>query len=105
MPALDPKHALTVLTRLAGARRPNEAWKLEEALKGRLAALAGLALEVGAETGDPIGKVTASVLSTEADATLAEGLVRLLPPQTVALRELSAEVCRQCLEHSTSAAR
>src|SRR5688572_17683378 len=101
MPALDPKRALTVLTRLA-ARRPSEAWELEQALKGRLDALAVLALEVGAETGDPIGKAVASVLGIEPNATLAERLVRLLPAQTVALRELAVEVIRQCLEHERS---
>jgi tetratricopeptide (TPR) repeat protein len=93
---LDPKHALTVLTRLA-ARRPNETWKLGHALKGRLDALAVLALKVGAETGDPIGRVLASLLTTASDLDLIERIYQVLPAETVALREVALEVTRHRL--------
>lgn len=99
---LDPKSALTLLTRLA-QRRPVEARQLERALSGRFRRLASLAVDVAVETGDPIGRIAASLLDAEPDAALAERLFPLLPTETVALRELAVEVTRQCLAAARAA--
>jgi hypothetical protein len=94
--AMDAKHALTVLTRLA-ARRPTEVWKLEQALKGRLGALAVCALEVGTETGDPIGQAFDKLLREDQAPELAASLAGRIPKDTVALRELAATITEQAL--------
>jgi tetratricopeptide (TPR) repeat protein len=99
---LDPKSALTLLTRLA-RRRPVEARQLKRALSGRFRRLVSLAVDVAIETGDPIGRIAASLLEAEPDAALAERLFSLLPPETVALREFALEVTRQCLASARAA--
>src|SRR5437879_3658660 len=95
----DTKHALTLLTRLA-QRRGQEISLLERALSGRLDALAEVAVEVGAQTGDPIGLVLAQCVRAQPDAELARRLERVLPgpDRTVALREVGAVVTAQILD-------
>src|SRR3989441_521190 len=97
----DTKHALTLLTRLA-QRRGQEISLLERALSGRLDALAEIAVEVGAQTGDPIGLVLARCVRAQPDADLARRLERVLPgpDRTVALRELGAVVTAQILDEA-----
>jgi hypothetical protein len=96
----DTKHALTLLTRSA-QRRGQEISLLERALSGRLDALAELAVEVGAQTGDPIGWFSRSVCA-QPDADLARRLERVLPgpDRTVALREVGAVVTAQILNEA-----
>jgi len=50
----DPRHALTLLTRLA-ARRPSQRAALAWAVARNLDGLAEPALEIAIETGDPLG--------------------------------------------------
>lgn len=94
----NPKHALTVLNRLA-YRRPEQRRQLVLALSGRLDRLGVVAAEVAIETGDPIGDVLADVLRGGADSNLLERLQALVPRDTTALRETAVEVARQRLEH------
>jgi len=61
---------------------------LERALQGRLEPLAGIALDVAIEIGDPVGAVLAEVVKSDGSASLAEKLMERSPEQTVALREL-----------------
>ncbi|MEM9899164.1 MAG: tetratricopeptide repeat protein [Pseudomonadota bacterium] len=91
------RHALTVLTRLAG-RRPEETWKLEKALSGRAERLAPDILAVAKETGDPIGKVFNEVLERSPRPDLAASLLDDIPKDTIALRELAVTVATQSLQ-------
>ncbi len=75
--AKGAKQALTLLTRLA-QRLPEGEHRLRQVLEDRLDDLAGPALEVAVETGDPIGKVLAEVLSRLARPSLIEGLAKQL---------------------------
>lgn len=95
--SLDPKHGLTVLTRLA-ARRPDQRNRLAQVLHGRLASLAPLAVGVAMETGDPIGAVLAELLAARSDTELLGGIGALLPLQTTSLRELALLVVRRQYE-------
>lgn len=90
------RHALTVLTRLAG-RRPEETWKLEKALSGRAERLAPDILAVAKETGDPIGKVFNEILERSPRPDLAASLLDDIPKDTIALRELAVTVATQSL--------
>ncbi len=92
-----PHHVLTVLTRLS-QRRPTQSRQLRDALDGRLAELAPIAIQVGVETGDPIGRVLADCLASNPDPALAARLHPLIPDDTVALRELAVAVTIQYLD-------
>ena len=85
--------SLTQLTRLA-QRRPHTIDLLLGTLYGRLDSLAEAALEVGIETGDPIGQVLAGLVQQQADYFLARRLMRLCNEPThcksVPLWEVSA---------------
>jgi hypothetical protein len=80
-------NALTVLTRLAH-RKPETTNLLVSALELDLMRQAVSAIEVAQQTGDPIGKVLASLLSVRPDVahSLAE-VESEIPKRTVALRE------------------
>jgi tetratricopeptide (TPR) repeat protein len=67
--------ALTVLCRLAERQPHTEEW-LARALTGRLNQLAETAFEVTAETGGPISRVLAELVSERARPKLAERLMR-----------------------------
>jgi hypothetical protein len=88
-----PVQALTLLTRLA-QRNENGRGLLEQALSGnRLATLAENALQVGSETGDPIGQVLADRLAQTPDTDLAVRIMGLcLRPElqgSIPLREIA----------------
>jgi tetratricopeptide (TPR) repeat protein len=93
----SPKNALTVLTRLA-ARRSENTSLLETALRDRLDALAISAVEVAAETGDPIGKVLAELLDTRTYEQFPKGLEEGVPTETIAMRELRLVIVRKRFE-------
>ena len=90
----DPKHGLTVLTRLA-ARRPEEQVRLRSALGGRLETLAIPALNVAIESGDPIGRVLADLFEQRSYDELSLSVEENLPVETTALRELALVLMRQ----------
>jgi hypothetical protein len=88
-----PVQALTLLTRLA-QRNENGRRLLEQALAGdRLVTLADKALQVGTETGDPIGQVLADRLAQTSDTDLAVQIMGLcLRPElqgSIPLREIA----------------
>jgi len=87
----EARHALTVLTRLAG-RRPQEALRLEQALSGRLERLGRIALEVAIESSDPMGRVLERMLRQEDNLVAATALVGHLPRDTTALREAAVAI-------------
>jgi hypothetical protein len=72
---MDPRRALTILTRLA-ARRPEQEAYLTQALEGRLEELAKMAMEVAVVTGDLIGKTLAAKVADDGGEKLALQLVR-----------------------------
>lgn len=88
------RHALTVLTRLAG-RRPDETGKLAKALAGRLNKLGGIAVDVAIETGDPVGRVLAELLRDSPDPDLSRALVNRIPGHTTALIEAAIVIAEQ----------
>src|SRR5690349_22743905 len=57
-----------------------------------------LAIEVAGETGDPIGRILAQVLSEEGGPSMITEAESLLPPLGVALREVHAVVADQKYE-------
>ena len=69
---MDAKSALTQMTRIA-QRRGLDAARLERGLRHNLERLAPLAVEVGLETGDPIGQVLAGLLAEGGNPRLANG--------------------------------
>src|SRR4051812_29588544 len=85
--ALDQRHGLTLLTRLA-QRRPEETHLLRRALAPRLDALLPAALAVAMDTGDPIGKVLADLVEAAPDTARAERIYGLVPHDTIVLREV-----------------
>lgn len=66
--------ALTILTRLV-QRQPEQRWRLNKALSGRLEHLADIALDVAVETGNPIGSVLAEVIEQERSIDLLESIL------------------------------
>ena len=92
---MDAKSALTQMTRIA-QRRGLDAARLERGLRHNLERLAPLAVEVGLETGDPIGQVLAGLLAEGGNPRLAKTLHGLVPEETTALRELALVVTWQC---------
>lgn len=93
---MNHRHALTVLTRLADSSRSGKQ-QLTRVLGPRLNALAGDALDVSIETGDPIGPVLDKLLKAQPSFELASRLVRRLPKETIAARELAVTVTEQAL--------
>lgn len=93
---MNPKHALTVLTRLC-QRQPEHAVNLVHALKPRMDQLAETVVAVAVETGDPIGKIFTELFADRPSLKLARLVNRILPIDTIALRELKLEVTRQLL--------
>jgi hypothetical protein len=93
-------HALTVLNRLV-QRKPETMHLLHCALQVHLENLAGSAISVAQENGDPIGIALAETLQTRehVPAHVIE-LVSSIPDQTVALREAAAELNRRQVERA-----
>lgn len=96
----DEHHTLTLLTRLA-QRQPDQAERLEQALVGRLQALAEPAVTVAVETGDPLGQVLAVLVHERPLPELVERLAERCEESAlrnvVTLRELAAVVAQQQL--------
>jgi tetratricopeptide (TPR) repeat protein len=88
-----PEAPLTVLNRLARRRGEARRW-LEQAFSGDLERLAGPAMEVAIETGDPIGQVLAEALERQVLENPSR-LEPLIPKQTTALREIAVVVMEQ----------
>ena len=86
---------LTVLTRLA-KWRPSGKQHLHRLLQENLAHLIRPAISAAQETGDPIGRIAAAVLTDREDVVLAESIVDDIPYPTVALRELGAAASLLC---------
>jgi tetratricopeptide (TPR) repeat protein len=94
--ALDPKtelrkskNALTVLNRLA-RQNPTDVLWLRRGLRRYFAERAELAVTVAIESGDPIGRVVEEVLRdapVSVQRTVIEQIKRVVPTETVALRE------------------
>ena len=93
----SPKNALTVLNRLA-ARRSEQTSLLERALTDRLDTLALTAVEVAVESGDPIGTVLARLLNYRNYDALFEDIEKVVPKETIALRELGLVIIRKRFE-------
>jgi tetratricopeptide (TPR) repeat protein len=93
------RRALTVLTRAA---RTHEAAKtaLRQALRDQPLSVWETAIDVAAETGDPIGLLLAQVLTEAPQPELAQEMLARLPDQTVALRELAAVATEQALQRA-----
>ena len=92
--------ALTRLTRLA-QRQPQARRWLQEAFSGRLAYLAEPAIEVAAETGDPIGSVLAEKIRQEPKPEICARIVDLCEDDLHALSvptRLALVATRQLLD-------
>lgn len=100
----EARHALTVLTRLAG-RRPQEVVRLEQALSGRLERLGRIALEVAIESSDPMGRVLERILRQERNLIAAVALVDYLPRDTTALREAAVTITKLAHQAATGTQR
>ncbi|HLH68398.1 MAG TPA: tetratricopeptide repeat protein [Candidatus Dormibacteraeota bacterium] len=91
-PALSPeqrRNGLTRLTRLA-QRHPERVEWLVDLLEANLAVLAGDAIAVARETGDPLGTALARALRERPEATSAlAALHSEIPEHTVSLREVA----------------
>lgn len=95
------REVLTRLTRIAQKRRRAGRF-LEQALAGRMDRLAGTAVEVTVETGDPLGRLLARRLEREGDADLVGELAERIDGgehvESVPLRELALVVVTRSLE-------
>jgi len=93
------RHGLTLLTRLA-VRQPAASRWLAQALGSRLAVLAEVAVEVAAETGDPIAEALAGA-AEDADVSVVRHLLDLCDAEpalrAVPLRELALQLNQQYL--------
>src|SRR3954447_20074999 len=96
MVSKNAKSSFTVLTRRA-QRVPEAAAQLSHILRGQMDHLAEPAIEVAAETGDPIGRVLAEELKERPRPELALKLVERLPAQSIALREFGVIATQQAL--------
>ncbi|MDP8943911.1 MAG: tetratricopeptide repeat protein, partial [Actinomycetota bacterium] len=91
------KRALTVLTQ-AARRHPAAARALRAALSDQLEGLWSVAVEVGQETGDPIGRLLAEALDRTPRPALAVEIADALREHSVALRELAVAATKQALD-------
>ena len=89
------RNALTVLTRLAKQRGEARRW-LARAFENEAERLAEPAIQVAIETGDPIGQSLAEALYRHG-LNDPQHLQRLIPWETVALREVATAVLEQML--------
>jgi tetratricopeptide (TPR) repeat protein len=98
----NPHHdALTTLTRLAKRRDEASKW-LRTAVAHHLYGLAFVALDVAAETGDPIAKILAGEVNKKASDALLRQLMQRCDevghPIPVTWREVAFEVTKKCHE-------
>ena len=90
------ERALTVLTR-ASAQHPVGRATLRDVLDQHVRKLAGIAIDVAQQAGDPIGVLLADALARNPDGELARTLLEQIPQHTVALREAAVVAATQAL--------
>jgi len=89
--------ALTVLTR--GSRHHQVCRiALGDALDQHLHRLAGSAIDIAQQLGDPIGVLLAAALERQPDPALARAVLSQVPQHTVSLRETAAVAATQALQ-------
>ncbi len=90
------KNGLTLLTRLAARHGPARSYLLQSLGKD-IHTLAKIAIDVGIETGGPMGQELLKALQSKPDETLllAASLANQIPIDTIALSELGLH-CEQC---------
>lgn len=87
-------HGLTVLTRLVQREPENERW-IYQVLKENILNLAGEAVAVAVQSGEPMGRILTSVLKDHPSVEVAKKIVEHLPSYNVNLLDLSVEAARQ----------